>query len=64
MFAFQMDWHFAPGSSLHLSASHIDASNFQDDDYNERNVRDTVKLFDSLVFIVHPKISSFVANIE
>ena len=46
----------------HLSASHIDDSYLQGDDYNdcERNVRDTVKLFDSLGFIVHPEKSSFV----
>ena len=46
----------------HLSASHIDDSYLQGDDYDdcERNVRDAVKLFDSLRFIVHPEKSSFV----
>jgi len=46
----------------HLSASHTDDSYLQGDDYNdcERNVRDTVKLFDSLGFTVHPEKSSFV----
>ena len=46
----------------HLSASHIDDSYLQGDDYDdcERNVRDTVKLFDSLGFTVHPEKSSFV----
>ena len=41
----------------HLSASHIDDSYLQGDDYDEceRNVRDTVKLFDSLGFTVHPE---------
>ena len=45
-----------------LSASHIDDSYLQGDDYDdcERNVRDTIKLFDSLRFTVHPKKSSFV----
>ena len=46
----------------HLSASHIDDLYLQGDDYDdcERNVRDAVKLFDSLRFIVHPEKSSFV----
>ena len=46
----------------HLSARHIDDSYLQGDDYDdcERNVRDAVKLFDSLRFIVHPEKSSFV----
>lgn len=45
-----------------LSASHIDDSYLQGDDYDdcERNVRDTIKLFDSLRLTVHPKKSSFV----
>ena len=43
----------------HLSASHIDDSHLQGDDC-ERNVRDTVKLFDFLRFSVHPEKSSFV----
>ena len=45
----------------HLSASHIDDSYVQDDDYDdcERNVRDTVQLFDSLGFTVHPEKSIF-----
>ena len=40
----------------HLSASHIDDSYLQGDDYDdcERNIWDIVKLFDSLGFIVHP----------
>ena len=46
----------------HLSASHIDDSYLQGDDYDdcERNVWDTVNLFDSLGFTVHPEKSSFV----
>ena len=46
----------------HLSASHIDDSYLQGDDYEdcERNVKDTVQLFDSLGFTVHPEKSSFV----
>ena len=46
----------------HLSASHIDDSYLQGDGYDdcERNVWDTVKLFDSLGFTVHPEKSSFV----
>ena len=46
----------------YLSASHIDDSYLQSEDYDdcERNVRDAVKLFDSLRFIVHPEKSSFV----
>ena len=46
----------------HLWASHVDDSYLQGDDYDdcERNVRDTVKLFDSLGFTVHPEKSSFV----
>ena len=45
-----------------LPASHIGDSYLQGDDYDdcERNVRDTVKLFDSLGFTVHPEKSSFV----
>ena len=48
----------------HLSASHIDDSYLQGDGYDdcERNVRDAVKLFDSLRFIVHPEKSCFVPN--
>ena len=46
----------------HLSASHIDDSYLQGDDYEdcEQNVRDTIKLFDSLGFTIHPEKSSFV----
>ena len=46
----------------YLAVSHIDDSYLQDDDYDdcERNVRDAVKLFDSLRFIVHPEKSFFV----
>ena len=46
----------------HLSASHIDDSYLQGDDYDdgERNVWVPVKLFDSLGFTVHPEKSSFV----
>ena len=48
----------------HLSASHFHDSYLQGDDYDdcERNVRDAVKLFDSLRFIVHPEKSCFVPN--
>ena len=46
----------------HLSASHIDDSYLQGDDYEdcEQNVRDTIKLFNSLGFTMHPEKSSFV----
>ena len=46
----------------HLSASHIDDSYLQGDDYEdcEQNVRDTIKLFHSLGFTIHPEKSSFV----
>ena len=46
----------------HLSASHIDDSYLQGDDYDdcERNVKHTVKIFDSLGFTVRPEKSSFV----
>ena len=46
----------------HLSASHIDDSYFQGDDYAdcEKNVIDTIEFFDSLGFTIHPERSSFV----
>ena len=46
----------------YLAASHIDDSYLQGDDYDdcEKNVRDAVKLFDSLRCIVHPEKSFFV----
>ena len=46
----------------HLSASHIYDSYLQGNDYDdcERNVRDTVKLLNSLGFTVHPEKSFFV----
>ncbi|PFX20474.1 hypothetical protein AWC38_SpisGene15072 [Stylophora pistillata] len=49
------------GQLGHLSASRIDDSYLQGDDYDdcERNVWDTVRLFDSLRFTVHPEKSSF-----
>lgn len=50
----------------HLSASHVDDSYLQGGDYDdcERNVRDTVELFDSLGFTVHPKKPSFVPTLN
>ena len=46
----------------HLSASRIDDSYLQGDDYAdcERNVMDTIKMFDSLGFTIHPEKSCFV----
>lgn len=46
-----------------LSASHVDDSYLQGGDY-ERNVRDTVELFDSLGFTVHPKKPSLVPTLN
>ena len=45
----------------HLSASHIDDSYLQGDDYAdcEKNVMDTIKMFDSLGFTIHPEKSCF-----
>ena len=45
-----------------VGASHIDDSYLQGDDYEdcEQNVRDTIKLFHSLGFTIHPEKSSFV----
>ena len=46
----------------YLSARHIDDSYLQGDDFTdcEKNVIDTIKLFDSLGFTVHPKKSSLI----
>lgn len=46
----------------HLSAIHIDDSYLQGDDFTdcEKNVIDTIKLFDLLGFTLHPKKSSLI----